>query len=1194
MQSKRKGLFRSVLALLTTLTMLLGMMPMTAFAADSIGGSGSETVGESNMHLSKTATLENDGTYTIKLEAYATGETTTTIEEEAVPLDIVLVLDQSGSMLGGFGNEYTAYNANYKADDIDGKNYYYYKEDENKYYKVYKNGSGIYYTNNAGAMTRISKKGIYSGNLYMPNKTKLEKLTESVNGFVSSIKDNALQNNVQHRIAIVGFAHHDDDTSHGLNTEILSIQNEDGTIGTWFGKFISYNGGEGNYFAYSDTDEAATFYSQALKDVTDTDEEDILNRAIEALDANGATRSDLGMFMAKGILNSNSDSERKQVVVMFTDGDPTASVTSFDSNEETLQQTIDIANKTIEYSNNIKQSATVYTVGVLDGADPSNTTTNRNKYMHAVSSNFPDAESLTNLGNGDNKGYYLTASSAEGLENVFTSISQTITESTTTVTLDEKSVMKDILSDNFILPDAYNASSNITVETVKGSMDDAGNISWKKESIAGDNITATVSNNNTINVTGFDYSEEYIAKGHEGKKLVVTIKGVLPKDSAVTGEAIYTNSENSGIYAEGTTAPAYKFPKPQTILTSKAYVLDYAKPVTLSSSDWNMNSVSAVAKTNDARTIVQEEGNVDSLTLTNGKFAKNGLTYTPTTTSWDGYDTFYAFGTTEDSEIKEVDANANGNLWSRVNVLPANNVYYEDDFITSKESGIVGIEYSGDWKVVNNVDQEIAGANTETPNTEIHGGWKNADLADDTKYSDGSAHEVNASEKNASATFTFTGTGVDIYSRTNTGVGMVTAIVKDTSTGTTVAIKFMDNKSDSGDYYQIPTLSFGPDELKGSKTYEDGELTGYGTYEVTLIVSPVSDENTENGKRSMYYLDGIRVYNPIANDKVDEVVEGAYGNAMLNATFQEVRDILLDLSSGGAELANSSVVFLDKVDDETNVVSSDVSAFKEYGPKNEVYLGKNQKIAFSVEASETTKYFIGLKALNGETTAKITNGDKVSPIKISHSTDLYYEISPSSLDDYKGCIAIENAGEGLLSITKIFYNGQTGAITTLSADEKLSDTNEVAATYSTDLQDQVFSDSSEFMDGTDVASSEFSDSEGVEVFAAQAEEAPLENTTIEETSNILQNPLVVRLVEYANLFDTLPEVPYEKEVVEDKTDSVEGDNEEVKDDNNDETVKDPEEGNVEITNPEPEEEQKPIKNIYDWLNQLFHGFGKYF
>ena len=82
----------------------------------------------------------------------------------------------------------------------------------------------------------------------------------------------------------------------------------------------------------------------------------------------------------------------------------------------------------------------------------------------------------------------------------------------------------------------------------------------------------------------------------------------------------------------------------------------------------------------------------------------------------------------------------------------------------------------------------------------------------------------------------------------------------------------MDNKSASGDYYQIPTLSFGP--------------LDYGKYEVKLVVVAAGKKGTED-RRGTYYLDGIRVYNPIQNKETDAVVSEAYGTDMLNAHLRK-------------------------------------------------------------------------------------------------------------------------------------------------------------------------------------------------------------------------------------------------------------------------------------------------------------------
>ena len=1152
MQSKTKKAFRNVLAFLTVLTMMLGMLPTTLLAANT---DDSVTAGESGMHLSKTAHLEDDGTYTINLEAYATGKTTTTITKEAVPLDIVLVLDQSGSMSDDMGYTYTLEDkTSYSYDDINSSARYYLDTDGNyykvqsekngiaswrKYYLFYKKDGTSYYLNGNKVTTNKrecnytgSGDTIWASQLYSRTiTTKLSALKDAVSNFVGVVKEKATTDKVNHRIAMVGFA---SESGYGDNTEILSVDGSNsGSVG------VSYNSNE-----YADAKQNA--FQDTSTDAGNT----MLNNAINALDANGATRADLGMTMAKDILDANSlgdDSRRKQLVIMFTDGKPT-SWDTFDEN---------IANDAIGTSKSLKdQGTTVYTIGVFNGADPSSTS-DVNKYMNYVSTNYPSAENLKTSGKGGNNGYYLAATSADGLNKIFTSISNTITTPSTTVALNENAVMKDILSDDFTLPEGYNAGDKITVSTVPGSTEDGNSISWGTESKSKD-IKATI-DDNTINVTGFDYSNEYIALGHNGEKLVVTIKGVIPKDSAATGEKVYTNNEASGIYAEGAPEPAAKFPRPQVVLTNKAYVLDYAKPVTLSPSDWKMSS--------DNMAITGSIGEKGAgYAPEYGLLDNTSLVYSPKTTNWDGYDKFYAFGKTTNNDIIKTNGN-NDNLWSRVSVLPANNVYYEDDFETNEATETVGIEYTGKWSTVSS---DTESANTESANTEIHGGWKNAALADDTKYSDGSAHMADADDKGetgkaATATFTFSGTGVDIYSHTNVSAGRVSAILKSVNADgekTVVKALIMDNKS-VGDYYQIPTLSFGPLE--------------YGKYEVKLVVAAAGRKDT-TARRSTYYLDGIRVYNPIKDKETDTVVEDAYGTDMLNATFKEVRDILLDTGTEEGALANGAVVFLDRTTVDESTTSNRVAEFKDYGPKNEVYLAAGQKIAFKVTNSNVG-YYVGLKAPEGNTTVSVTNNtDATSLIPINHSTDLYYKITPVTAGEYKGCILIENKGDNLLSITKIYYNSTEGGI------EGISDTvNTQSAASSTETVNEVttpaeaadaFDDGSQFTDASD---GDMPEAENTDLFAAEAEEVP----EAEESVSVLENPLVLKLVEYANVFDTLSEVPYEDKTVEGTPDSGQDENTEVTE---------PDDGNVDITNPKPNEEQKPVDKIHSWLDKLFQGF----
>ena len=1009
--------------------------------------------------------------------------------------------------------------------------YLYYEKDGIRYYlnddKVDKDMPTKY---------KNSRTPIWNGQLYSRTTNTMKKLSalkDAVSNFVGVVKEKVTTDKVNHRIAMVGFA---SESGYDDNTEILSVDGSNsGSVG------VSYNSNE-----YADAKQNA--FQDTSTDAGNT----MLNNAINALDANGATRADLGMTMAKDILDANSlgvDSIRKQLVIMFTDGKPT-SWDTFDEN---------IANDAIATSKGLKnQGTTVYTIGVFNGADPSSTS-DVNKYMNYVSTNYPSAEDLETSGKGGNNGYYLAATSADGLNKIFTSISNTITTPSTTVALNENAVMKDILSDDFTLPEGYNAGDKITVSTVPGSTKDGNSISWGTESKSKD-IKATI-DDNTINVTDFDYSNEYIAPGHNGKKLVVTIKGVIPKDSAATGEKVYTNNEASGIYAEGATEPAANFPQPQVVLTNKAYVLDYAKPVTLLPSDWKMSS--------DNMAITGSIGEKGAGYAPGYGSLKN-LVYSPKTTNWDGYDKFYAFGKTTDDNTENI--NGNKNLWSRVSVLPANNVYYEDDFETNEATETVGIEYTGKWSTVPS-DTESANtesANTESANTEIHGGWENAALADDTKYSDGSAHMADADDKGdtgkaAIATFTFSGTGVDIYSRTNDKVGKVSAVLSAVAADGTKTVKkvlIMDNKSESDDYYQIPTLSFGS--------------LNYGKYEVKLVVAAAGKVGTDT-RRGIYYLDGIRVYNPIQNKETDEVVSEAYGTDMLNATFKEVRDILLDTNTTKTEFTNGTAVFLDKTTDATGVDSNNVAAFKDYGPKNEVYLRTGQKIAFKV-TDPNASYYVGLKAPAGTTTVSFTNDTNRSSKEIGHSTDLYYKITSVSAGDYAECIVIENTGTNLLAITKIYYNNENGRIEGISNTESAQTVTSSVATVNemttpADAAD-AFDDDSQF---TDASEGDMAEAENTDLFAAEAEEVP----EAEEAVSVLENPLVLKLVEYANVFDTLSEVPYEDKTVEGTPDSGQDENTEITE---------PDDGNVDITNPEPNENQKPVDKIHSWLNKLFQGF----
>lgn len=983
MKMKIKRIFAAILSL----AMVFTMLPATAMAAD-----GETTVGSSGVVTNKTATLTDDGTYTINLEAYATGSTTTvtTTEKSGVPLDIILVLDESGSMEG----------------------------------------------------------------------TYLRNLKTAVGSFIDSIADNAAEYNVDHRIAIVGFA---GDEYTGSHSEFY-YANSELFIGDT--QYNYHSGGKESTYS-SNNNLAEDHYDEAFQSVTTETGRANLDDSVEALAAKGGTHPEIGFDMANGIFQANDNAytdtegnpaERKRIVVMFTDGEPGDTDFSSSVAEDTIEQA---------YTTKNTYGATVYTVGLYSNATAQNN--NVNKFMNRVSSNYPTAQTFNDQGqytytpvynldqsktyyvlrnnrytevsysdwfgwrddnwreytpktsaNGsgtqfyervnqnaptqaDTK-YYMTTSNSSELENIFTNISEDVTSgsSTTTVTLDAEAVLRDVMANGLVMTDATEINVKTVSATATVGSDNQVVITEGTETTTSESVTAQkAADNKTVTVTNFNYSEKYIATEHPGEILKVEITGVIPTAETATDQVIDTNDSVSGIYdKEGELGAT--FPEPQTILTSKAYVLDYAKETALTGLDQN-SSVTAIVDTMRA---VSAADNAVTGTYGNSALSQNSVSYTPKTTSWDGYDNLYVFGETTNETVTSVSANANGNLWSKVSVIPANNVYYEDDFVTDTTSGTVGIVYTGSW------DPDGTSVNNgETANNAVHGGWVENDtgLSNDATYSDGSAQKGTTG---ATATFTFTGTGVDVYSRTDMTTGTITANLYTGETASKANISkslIVDNKSASGTYYQIPTVSFNDLE--------------YGTYTVKITVTNAAEDD---GKRVTYYLDGIRVYNPIQDQESDEIVSGAYKDE-LGAVFTSARDLL---QSGGAAFIDEDANGSSAVGDYTT------SEVGKLAPENEIYLSKGQSITLKVNTTSGNTYYLGLKAPAGSaTTAAITNGGEKSNLTISHSTDLYYKVTPNT----DGTIVVTNTGDNLLSITKLRTTGSgTAGLAVIGEDEALN------------------------------------------------------------------------------------------------------------------------------------------------------------
>lgn len=521
--------WKRALALVLALVMALSLVALPSFAEGEETGGGNDGMPyiEENGHggkvekdglvMSKTIKKTGDSQFLLTLEAFATGSTTTTTSTK--PMDIVLVLDVSGSM--------DDYMETYSISP-DGTYYYYDEGDflglgagyKRAYYCSSCNGwytSEHKYTHRYNGTRLTPKTSAESpGTQFYSDVTKMANLKTAVNGFIDSVAKKSPDSS----IAIVKFA----------GKKLDTVGND-----TYRDGIYTYN------------------YSQIVQELTPVNTgASSLKTAVNGLIAAGATAADYGMQHAQTIINGAKDDGRQKVVIMFTDGEPNHN-TNFDDT---------VANAAITASKAIKDDkAIVYTIGCFGGQAGSSDV---DTYMNYVSSNYPNATSMTSGGaKADPANYYKTVSSAADLNNIFTDISQTI--GGTTVTLGSTSVLRDVISDSFKLPEGADKNSITAYSVDCTAVNDDGTYTWSANH-DGTKYSVTVEGK-TINVTGFDYAANWVGKDTTtgkmhtpAKKLVVEIP-IVPEQDA-TG-SVKTNGDASGIYADSTVKdPVEKFPSP--------------------------------------------------------------------------------------------------------------------------------------------------------------------------------------------------------------------------------------------------------------------------------------------------------------------------------------------------------------------------------------------------------------------------------------------------------------------------------------------------------------------------------------------------------------------------------------------------------------------------------------------------------
>ena len=350
----------------------------------TLPGSGEEVGGEDIV------VEQGNSDFLVGLSALSSTSNMTT--QSAKPLDIVLVLDTSGSMAYGMdGNENPpTVPAEYKYEEVyleneDDGNTYYIKNGNNwrevEWHDRIIGDSGWRYDGRYGILvvpksnttdTSSDHVQFYKRSVVTPEyrDTRLHSMQVAVNNFIDSTLEanNAMAGDAKHQLSIVTYASN-------ANTR-------------------------------ANLQEVTAETAASLKNT------------VSNLSANGATNAGAGMTYANTELKSErARANAQEVVIFFTDGTPTTGNT-FDAT---------VANTAVKQAGEIKSEARgglVYSIGIFDGANADSLVSKENQFMNAVSSNYPNATAYNSRGDrvDDKYQYYKTASESDKLDKVFNEI----------------------------------------------------------------------------------------------------------------------------------------------------------------------------------------------------------------------------------------------------------------------------------------------------------------------------------------------------------------------------------------------------------------------------------------------------------------------------------------------------------------------------------------------------------------------------------------------------------------------------------------------------------------------------------------------------------------------------------------------------------------------------------------------------
>lgn len=429
-------------------------------------------------------------------------------------------------------------------------------------------------------------------------------------------------------------------------------------------------------------------------------------------------------------------------------------------------------------------------------------------------------------------------------------------------------------------------------------------------------------------------------------------------------------SNTNDKYAQGAETVLYSEVVPVTVhvydLSNKVFVIDYGKAVTYGKDDLFSSTEQGLPNGNITLDTDKTTHNYGSMVYSQDN---KSLTYT-----------LDRFMNGKDVAVLNVKFDSKVTLPKTVTVLPATTVYYEDNFGSSgkPDKGTTGDTTAG---IIFNESSVIETVGESKDNQQ---GTGNSEYGYDSSYESDSTDSNGSSTKisgdgTAKATFTFTGKGFDIIGRTSTETGAILIKIYRGNQATTenfIEKRLVDTKYSDGEIYQIPVFNYMAEE--------------HGTYTVEITI----------GKSNAFYLDAIRIYNPIdvtdTENADSAIAKDAYDKALeSNAQITEIRNELI--TSGTFKSDGTGAVY---VDGSTDKDSADMAEYKSIGPNNEVYLKPGQSIGFEVDnLQDIATIQIGAKAPNGKVTFTAGSGTSGLTKELNTATDMYYTLYNKDRED---------------------------------------------------------------------------------------------------------------------------------------------------------------------------------------------------